>query len=176
LKAIPLKLAAIDQFLTENPEYVGKVVFVVIGITAAERADDYLQTQKAVVTIVKSVNNKFPNAIYYEERKENEMKLVQRVALFYVSDVLMVTAVRLASPSLSLFTTNSLGRDGLNRLPMEYTLTRSTMKSGETTGSREGVVILSEFVSSARVMGGAIIINPWKSDEVLSSRFFFISS
>ena len=36
-----------------------------------------------------------------------------------------------------------------------------------STGSvREGVVIMSEFVSSARVMGGAIIINPWKSDEV----------
>jgi hypothetical protein len=34
------------------------------------------------------------------------------------------------------------------------------------SASREGVVILSEFVSSARVMGGAIIINPWKIDEV----------
>jgi hypothetical protein len=57
---------------------------------------------------------------------------------------------------------------------MEYTLTRSTMKSpGESnldrpslSARREGVVILSEFVSSARVMGGAIIINPWKIDEV----------
>jgi trehalose 6-phosphate synthase len=94
LKAIPLKLAAIDLFLTENPEYIGKVVFVVIGITASERGDDYLETKKAVETIVMTVNEKFPSAIYYEERKENEMKLVQRVALFYVSDVLMVTAVR----------------------------------------------------------------------------------
>lgn len=62
---------------------------------------------------------------------------------------------------------------------MEYTLTRSTMKRAplaqEDNGNhgrlscglvREGVVIMSEFVSSARVMGGAIIINPWKSDEV----------
>jgi trehalose-6-phosphate synthase len=59
---------------------------------------------------------------------------------------------------------------------MEYTLTRSTMKiaaGGETSGSREGVVILSEFVSSARVMGGAIIINPWKADEVVLLSFLF---
>lgn len=85
---------AIGQFLAENPHYLGKLVFVVIGITASERGEDYLQTQKAVITIVKSLNQKFPDSIYYEERKENEMKLVQRVALFYVSDVLMVTAVR----------------------------------------------------------------------------------
>jgi trehalose-6-phosphate synthase len=87
-------LTAIGQFLNENPHYLGKVVFVIIGITAVERGEDYLQTEKAVSTIVTSLNRKFPNSIYYEERKENEMKLVQRVALFYVSDVLMVTAVR----------------------------------------------------------------------------------
>jgi trehalose-6-phosphate synthase len=89
-----LKLTAIGQFLAENPHYLGKLVFVIIGITAVERGEDYLQTQKAVLAIVASLNHKFPNSIYYEERKENEMKLVQRVALFYVSDVLMVTAVR----------------------------------------------------------------------------------
>lgn len=67
---------------------------------------------------------------------------------------------------------------------MEYTLTRSTMKKSNISNEeqntnngrfstelvREGVVIISEFVSSARVMGGSIIINPWKSDEV----FFII--
>lgn len=73
---------------------MGKVVFVIIGITASERGEDYLQTQMAVNTLVARLNRKFPESIYYEERKENEMKLLQRVALFYISDVLMVTAVR----------------------------------------------------------------------------------
>lgn len=94
LKAVPLKLIGIEQFLTENPSYHGKLVFVIIGITASERGDDYVQTQISVNVLVNRINEKFPNSIYYEERKENEMKLVQRVALFYVSDVLMVTAVR----------------------------------------------------------------------------------
>lgn len=30
----------------------------------------------------------------------------------------------------------------------------------------QGVAIVSEFISSARVMRGALIVNPWKVDEV----------
>jgi trehalose-6-phosphate synthase len=73
-------------------------------------------------------------------------------------------------------------RDGLNCLPIEYTLTRSiatktpsaitpahgSIRPRSTHRMREGVVVMSEFVSSARVMRGAIVINPWKIDEVKS--------
>lgn len=62
-------------------------------------------------------------------------------------------------------------RDGLNRYPMEYTLARH--KHGEfpdfTAGigqSNQGLVIISEFVSSARVMRGALNVNPWRVQEV----------
>lgn len=37
LKGIPLKLMAIDQFVTENPQWLGKIVFGLIGISAVER-------------------------------------------------------------------------------------------------------------------------------------------
>lgn len=37
LKGIPLKLMAIDQFITENPQWLGKIVFGLIGISAVER-------------------------------------------------------------------------------------------------------------------------------------------
>ena len=30
----------------------------------------------------------------------------------------------------------------------------------------QGLVIMSEFMSSARVMRGAVTVNPWKLDEV----------
>ncbi len=33
----------------------------------------------------------------------------------------------------------------------------------------QGVVIISEFVSSARVMRGALAVNPWKLEEVRSA-------
>jgi hypothetical protein len=32
--------------------------------------------------------------------------------------------------------------------------------------SNQGVAIISEFISSARVMRGALIVNPWKVEEV----------
>lgn len=67
-----------------------------------------------------------------------------------------------------------LFRDGLNRLPIEYTLARSVARrrdsritfGPDTSRSGDGVTILSEFVSSARVMRGALLINPWKFHEV----------
>lgn len=34
------------------------------------------------------------------------------------------------------------------------------------TLTRIGVAIVSEFISSARVMRGALIVNPWKVEEV----------
>lgn len=37
LKGIPLKLMAIDQFMNENPQWLGKIVFTLIGISAIER-------------------------------------------------------------------------------------------------------------------------------------------
>lgn len=62
-------------------------------------------------------------------------------------------------------------RDGLNRYPMEYTLARQ--KHGEYPEfkagigqSNQGLVIISEFVSSARVMRGALNVNPWRVQEV----------
>jgi hypothetical protein len=33
--------------------------------------------------------------------------------------------------------------------------------------SRYGLIIISEFMSSARVMRGAVTINPWKTHEVI---------
>ena len=61
-------------------------------------------------------------------------------------------------------------------MPIEYVLARA--KAGhvgevegtwsERPGGRydQGVVIVSEFVSCARVMRGALVLNPWRLDEV----------
>ncbi|RYH28699.1 hypothetical protein EON65_11230 [archaeon] len=52
LKGIPLRLMALDQFLEENPQYVGKLVFTLIGISAGERGQDYRQTQHDVKILI----------------------------------------------------------------------------------------------------------------------------
>ena len=164
LKGIPLKLSAIEQFMDENPYWRSKIVFVIIGITARERGDDYRYTQSDVSILTKRINDKFGNeVVYFEEREDKDMPLRRRLAFFAASHVLMIT-----SP-----------RDGLNRLPMEFTLARSKygslaqQRDGlqlEGTGlPSEGLIIISEFISSARVMRGALMVNPWRTVEVTTA-------
>lgn len=69
-------------------------------------------------------------------------------------------------------------RDGLNRYPMEFQLARKKISelSGYAARSAprlegaglpgQGLVIISEFISSARVMRGALAVNPWRIEEV----------
>ena len=73
-------------------------------------------------------------------------------------------------------------RDGLSRFPMEYTIARNRMgqlalektgvnlaelKANSPVGT--GLVIISEFISSARVMRGALVVNPWKLEDIATS-------
>ncbi len=90
---------AIDRFLENNPQWVGKVTFALIGISAGERAQDYKQTVHDVRILVERINEKYrPNdkggIIYFEERLEKDIKLAERLAYFAVSDILLMTATR----------------------------------------------------------------------------------
>jgi len=95
LKGIPLKLTAIEQFMEENPKWLGKIVFVIIGISAKERADDYRNTLSDVLILTQRINEKFGSeVVYFEEREDRAMPLRRRLAFFAASHVLMITAPR----------------------------------------------------------------------------------
>ena len=101
LKGIPLKLSAIDRFLHANPKWVGKIVFPIIGISAAERGLDYKQTLHDVNIVVRELNRKYsvPDEpdyalIHFEERADRDIRLRQRLEFFASADVLMITAAR----------------------------------------------------------------------------------
>ncbi len=67
---------------------------------------------------------------------------------------------------------------------MEYSLSRhyyGSINNNESSNmlgmhNDESIIIMSEFVSSARIMRGSIIINPWKIDEVYYSNLFNLST
>ena len=101
LKGIPLKLRAVDEFLSENPQYCNKLLFVIIGISAAEREDDYYQTQAAVHQLVDNLNTKYAESIenpvaYFQEFNEKDVNLARRLAFWGASNILMCTATRFA--------------------------------------------------------------------------------
>ena len=139
------------------------------------------------------------------------MGLKERLEFFAAADILLVIPPRYSKMTVLMnIIINTLwfvyNRDGLNRMPIEFTLARHrlgyilggppppssrprTASEGSvfgigkmyycsaipvfifcignsTSNLSEGLVIISEFVSTARVMRGAIVVNPWKFDEV----------
>lgn len=109
LKGIPLKLMAIDQFMEENPQWLGKIVFTLVGITAGERGQDYRQTLHDVKIIVKELNLKYLSSqhkeqlVYFEERSDKDSRLAQRLPFFAAADILMITATRYSLSLACLF-------------------------------------------------------------------------
>lgn len=103
LKGIPLKLMAIEQFISQNPYWLGKVVFLMVGVSAGERGADYKVTQSEVLARVKILNAKYshnsnsdPNdvLVHFEECSEKDFRLARRLPFFAAADVYMNTATR----------------------------------------------------------------------------------
>jgi len=154
LKGIPLKLLAIERFLKRCPEWIGKIVLIQVGITAWERGDDYIKTRNEVTDQVQRINAMWPGTIQFQETPDWRMRLQQRMALMKASDVCLVTPIR----------------DGLNLIPLEFTIAHQealipAVRQADG-GRRRGLVVLSEFASCTRVMRGALHVNPWKISEI----------
>lgn len=155
LKGIPLKLLGLERFLTRCPEWVGRIVLVQVGISAFERGDDYFRTKSEVTRLVEKINDQWPGTVQFQECSESSMGLQQRMALLRAADTVVVTAIR----------------DGLNLLPLEYTIAHQDAMTelGKKDGRKRGLCILSEFSSCTRVMRGALHVNPWKISEIANA-------
>jgi len=155
LKGIPLHLLGLERFLSRCPEWVGKIVLLQVGISAFERGDDYIKTRSEVQQMVDKINSKWPGTIQFQECAESEMRLQQRMALLRASDVCLITSLR----------------DGLNRIPLEFTMAHldALSETAVKDGRKRGICILSEFSSCTRVMRGALHVNPWKIAQIANA-------
>ena len=155
LKGIPLKLLALERFLTRCSEWVGKIVLIQVGIFAFERGDDYRRTYHEVTKLVDSINKKWPGTVQFQACPESEMRLQQRMSILRAADLVVVTSIR----------------DGLNLLPLEYTIAHqdALTELGRKDGRKRGLCILSEFASCTRVMRGALHVNAWKISEIANA-------
>ncbi|RLN02569.1 hypothetical protein BBJ28_00025960, partial [Nothophytophthora sp. Chile5] len=147
LKGIPSKMLAFDGFLSRCPDFIGKAVLVQKGIHRRGRVTDYNQSKREIELAVQAINSKYQelaqgNVVDYEEVDEFPFK--ERVALWRVADVQITTVLR----------------DGLNTTPFEYIVTHKTSP---------GVLILSEFSGSSRLLSGALTVNPWELDQVIDA-------
>uniref|UniRef100_K3W8D4 CBM20 domain-containing protein n=2 Tax=Globisporangium ultimum (strain ATCC 200006 / CBS 805.95 / DAOM BR144) TaxID=431595 RepID=K3W8D4_GLOUD len=148
LKGILLKLGAIEQFLQTNPEWVEKLQVVQIGIIdtsnpSPEKKGCQVEIQGYVKHLneVYSKGRKEPIIAYFEVENTD---LASRLPLWRVGDILLTTSVR----------------DAVNLYPFEFIYAHELEK-------KPGVVVVSEFSGSSRVLTGSIGVNPWKREEIV---------
>lgn len=166
IKGVPQKLHAFEVFLTDHPEWIGKVVLVQVAVPSRQDVEEYQNLRAVVNELVGRINGRFgtypqklllptkplPNQpillgtvefmpIHFLHKSVNFDELI---ALYAVSDVCIVSSTR----------------DGMNLVSYEYIATQR---------DRNGVLILSEFAGAAQSLNGSLIINPWNTEELAAA-------
>ncbi|EXJ67123.1 uncharacterized protein A1O5_09770 [Cladophialophora psammophila CBS 110553] len=139
IKGIPQKLRAYDRFLTDHPEWVGKVVMIQLAIPTREDVDAYRRLREEVELLVGRINGKHATfkhtPIHYLHRS---VKPEQLCALYAVSDVCIISSIR----------------DGLNLVSYEYAACQE---------ERKGVLMMSTYAGAIKTLppSSVILLNPW---------------
>lgn len=146
LSGVTLKLLAFERLLQDYPSWHGKVVLVQRVLFPGSRKMDENVTQGEVRALVARIRNQFGGEVIdYEEIAGSNIPMDQRLALWQASDVLMSTPIR----------------EGLNHWPMEYIFAH---KAPDVPG----VVIASEFSAVSSILNGALRVNPYDIQMVVS--------
>ncbi|KAL1949339.1 hypothetical protein VTO73DRAFT_8220 [Trametes versicolor] len=142
IKGVPQKLHALELFLTQHPEWIGKVVLVQLAVPSRQDVEEYQNLRATVNELVGRINGRFGTVDFMPIHfMHKSLAFDELCALYAVSDVCLVTSTR----------------DGMNLVSYEYIACQQ---------QRQGVMILSEFAGAAQSLNGSIVVNPWDSQEV----------
>jgi len=64
IKGVPQKLHALEVFLTEHPEWIGKVVLVQVAVPSRQDVEEYQNLRAVVNELVGRINGKFGKSSY----------------------------------------------------------------------------------------------------------------
>ncbi|KAF9434520.1 Trehalose-6-P synthase/phosphatase complex synthase subunit [Entomortierella beljakovae] len=142
IKGVPQKLHALEVFLSEHPEWIGKVVLVQVAVPSRQDVEEYQNLRAVVNELVGRINGMYGTIefqpIHFLHKSVNFEELT---ALYAVSDVCLISSTR----------------DGMNLVSYEYICCQQ---------ENHGVMILSEFAGAAQSLNGSIIVNPWNTGEL----------
>lgn len=142
IKGVPQKLHALEVFLTEHPEWIGKVVLVQVAVPSREDVEEYQNLRAVVNEHVGRINGKFGTIEFMPIHfMHKSVAFDELLALYAVSDVCLISSTR----------------DGMNLVAYEYIAAQQ---------KRCGALILSEFAGAAQSLNGSIIVNPWNTEEL----------
>ncbi|KAL6243337.1 hypothetical protein RBB50_009889 [Rhinocladiella similis] len=138
IKGIPQKLMAFDRFLTEHPDWVGKVCLIQLAIPTRAEVDTYKKLREEVEALVGHVNGKHgtfsSTPIHYLYRS---IKPEQLCALYAAADVCIISSIR----------------DGLNMVSYEYVACQNK--------NTAGVLMMSCYAGAVKTLPATVVVNPW---------------
>lgn len=142
IKGVPQKLHAFEVFLTEHPEWIGKVVLVQVAVPSRGDVEEYQSLRATVNELVGRINGKFGTVEFVPIHFMHKLiPFDELISLYHISDVCLVSSTR----------------DGMNLVSYEYIACQQANK---------GALVLSEFAGAAQLLNGAIIVNPWNIEEL----------
>ena len=140
-KGIPDRLRAIQVFLKNYPQYLGRFVFIQAGVSSRENIKAYKTVNREIDNLVEEVNTKY--SMGYRKPiiciRENFSPL-SLMALRHMAKFCIVSSLH----------------DGMNLVAKEYVASRF---------DENGVLILSRFTGAARELTDAALINPYATDD-----------
>jgi len=140
-KGLINRLRGYETFLKNNPQWHGKVVFIISVAPSRIGVDSYqamkLELEQTVGRIVGDFGNVHWTPLVYQFRN---LSFEEIVPLYRLCDVALITPLR----------------DGMNLVAKEFIASRP---------DQTGVLILSEMAGAAKEMGEALIINPFHRED-----------
>lgn len=142
IKGVPQKLHALELFLEQHPEWIGKVVLIQLAVPSRQDVEEYQNLRTTVNELVGRINGRFGTVDFMPIHfMHKSLPYDELCALYAVSDVCLVSSTR----------------DGMNLVSYEYIACQQ---------ARQGVMILSEFAGAAQSLNGSLVVNPWDSQQV----------
>ena len=140
-KGLINRLRGYEVFLKNNPQWHGKVVFVISVAPSRIGVESYqamkLELEQTVGRIVGDFGNVHWTPLVYQFRL---LTFEEIVPLYRGCDVALITPLR----------------DGMNLVAKEFVASRP---------DQTGVLILSEMAGAAKEMGEALIVNPFHHED-----------
>lgn len=142
-KGLLSRLSAYEEFLNRYPDYHGRVSLYQIATPSRTGIDAYQQLKREIDEAVGRINGIYGNGswqpIYYRYRAFRQEDLA---SLYHAADVALLTPLR----------------DGMNLVAHEYVLIADN-----------GVLLLSELTGAAALLDGAVLVNPYDTDGMVSA-------
>jgi len=135
-KGVANRLNAFEQFLRDNPEYVGNVIFVLVIVPSRDSITKYAERKRIIDEKVGYINSRHGNIVWQPVIYiYGHLSFQELVGLYTVCDLALITPLR----------------DGMNLVSKEFVASR---KDGR------GVLVLSEMAGAANELTEAVLVNP----------------